>query len=387
MSDSIIHIQDSDEEDRQRQRPEWRHSNSNSNSNSSNNNSKGGREQDEDEEEIVITQTRTIFQVVSERTRQAEQEGRVIHLETVAATAVAATTTVATAADGSLLGRRVYKQFGKDWYFGTVTSITLPDDNEDTEEENDDNVDSSSEEASCPYYKVVYDDDDEEEYSWDEIQPWLQAAEQNRHLDPQAAKQTKNTTNMARSTTTTTTATTPVRVKRERTESAGAVAVVTPPPKKRTPPSRFEAHMWKTGQNESQILWLSGFTEWLVTQNLSASNAKSVLRQVTKLALGQGIGYKQWPKDVIFGKDLQLNLTFDFDQLIQEARLYEETYGADKGNGWYKRFAPPAGWMRRDCCQSTVNIVTKPIWTILGIILEPPFVKGESILHDYGYGS
>lgn len=66
----------------------------------------------------------------------------------------------------------------------------------------------------------------------------------------------------------------------------------------------------------------------------SLQNCKTVLRQVTKLVEGQAITYKHWADGVAFGPDRPVTLSTNFYDLKDEAYRFEQTHGADRGNGW-----------------------------------------------------
>jgi hypothetical protein len=115
-------------------------------------------------------------------------------------------------------------------------------------------------------------------------------------------------------------------------------AVVTPQ-KVRKPPPQFKADGFK-----SDFRWIEEMAHWLETGKggqtkiMSDANARCVLRQVTKLAKGDGIMYPTgWPADVVYFQDTKVDLTFDFDIMLAEAIRYETKYGRDRGNGWLLR--------------------------------------------------
>lgn len=280
---------------------------------------------EDDGDEVILTGTHSIYQAVGQRTQQAERDGRMIHVEPTTRT------TTTALADATVLGKRVYKNFMKHgWHFGTVIAVNY------NEEKTDEPF----------FYTVRYDDDDEEDYTREVLEELLQNAERNAASDPKTMKKPAKKKNTPASSRTVVAAAaaasapdtplTPVRVKRERgiDDDDDGVAVVTPPPsKKKTAPPRFQSGMWA-----SDIPWVRDFTDWIITQNMSVGNARSVLRQVTKLAKGEGVGYKgNWPDHVFYCKDRPIDLYYDFDEMTKEARRYEDTYGEDKGHGWLTR--------------------------------------------------
>jgi hypothetical protein len=90
--------------------------------------------------------------------------------------------------------------------------------------------------------------------------------------------------------------------------------------------------------------WISDMALWLETVKhgrsnkvCSKPNANSVMRQVRKLASGEGTTYVSWPDDVFFYRGVPVDLTSDFDTMKEAAHVYEDSYGRDKGNGWLLR--------------------------------------------------
>ena len=98
---------------------------------------------------------------------------------------------------------------------------------------------------------------------------------------------------------------------------------------------RFQASTFTT-----DIPWVAAMAIWLQDQKESVSdrNATSILRQVVKLATGQGIGYpSHWPSDVLFYIGRRVDLTYDFDAMMEQAKQYETAFGRDLGHGWLLR--------------------------------------------------
>jgi hypothetical protein len=85
--------------------------------------------------------------------------------------------------------------------------------------------------------------------------------------------------------------------------------------------------------NEMEV-WLKEVPHGNSQKVVSVDNARSVMRQVRRLALGEGITYLHWPVGTFFYKDTKVNLSFDFGQMHDEAVRIEDTHGRDKGNGW-----------------------------------------------------
>jgi len=84
--------------------------------------------------------------------------------------------------------------------------------------------------------------------------------------------------------------------------------------------------------------WFKDMEYWLEhVDGVSKANSRTVMSKVKKLASNEGISYVQWPPNVFFYKGIEVNLSMDFDRLLQEAKAFEDTYGEDKGHGWLMR--------------------------------------------------
>ncbi|CAB9499290.1 expressed unknown protein [Seminavis robusta] len=84
--------------------------------------------------------------------------------------------------------------------------------------------------------------------------------------------------------------------------------------------------------------WLDDMQGWLLQTKFSPASVRNVMKQVKKLASGEGIGYHHWPDDVVFYKGVCVDIhTADFEQMLADAKQYADTYGKDKGNGWLMR--------------------------------------------------
>lgn len=86
-------------------------------------------------------------------------------------------------------------------------------------------------------------------------------------------------------------------------------------------------------------IFLSKFREFLRYQDkISDSNERSVMRQVRKLALGEGIRYESekygWPEGKYFRRGEKITLMHDIVELMDEAMECEAKWGRDRGNGW-----------------------------------------------------
>lgn len=72
--------------------------------------------------------------------------------------------------------------------------------------------------------------------------------------------------------------------------------------------------------------------------SLSDQNKRNVMRQVTKLVLGEGIRYDSkaygWPEGCYFLKGTKVEPTDDILKLMDIGRECEDEWGRDHGNGW-----------------------------------------------------
>ena len=90
------------------------------------------------------------------------------------------------------------------------------------------------------------------------------------------------------------------------------------------------------GMDDAYVL---KFEEFLRYENkISDQNARSVMRQVRKLASGEGIRYESpkygWPEGCYFMKGKKVTPMDDFVQLMEDAAECEYQWGRDHGNGW-----------------------------------------------------
>ena len=101
-------------------------------------------------------------------------------------------------------------------------------------------------------------------------------------------------------------------------------------------------------EDEKQVLsqmdqnYLDKFREFLVYHDkISAQNERNVMRQVTKLAHGEGIRYESpkygWPEGCYFLKGIKVTPLSDLVELLQQAVEAENQWGQDRGNGWLLR--------------------------------------------------
>jgi hypothetical protein len=93
-------------------------------------------------------------------------------------------------------------------------------------------------------------------------------------------------------------------------------------------------------KNTMDSSYLDKFREFLVYHNkISDQNVRNVMRQVTKLATGQGVRYESaqygWHQPhQIFMKGVKITPLSDFIELMKRATKAENEWGRDHGNGW-----------------------------------------------------
>lgn len=85
--------------------------------------------------------------------------------------------------------------------------------------------------------------------------------------------------------------------------------------------------------------YLEKFQEFLVYHNkISDQNVRNVMRQVTKLATGEGVRYESsqygWKPHQVFQKGVNVTPLSDFVELMKLAQEAEDEWGRDHGNGW-----------------------------------------------------
>lgn len=108
----------------------------------------------------------------------------------------------------------------------------------------------------------------------------------------------------------------------------------------------FDPQKYKLSEEDQKSLagsadenFLAKFQEFLVYENrISESNERNVMRQVRKLASGEGIRYESprygWPEGCYFQKGIKITPMSDFVDLLIKGQEAEDTYGRDHGNGW-----------------------------------------------------
>ena len=85
--------------------------------------------------------------------------------------------------------------------------------------------------------------------------------------------------------------------------------------------------------------FLEHFEEYLTSvDEVSESNRRNVLRQISKLANGEGIRYDSkaygWPEGCYFMKGIAVSLHDDIRKLMDIGQQCEDEWGRDHGNGW-----------------------------------------------------
>lgn len=116
------------------------------------------------------------------------------------------------------------------------------------------------------------------------------------------------------------------------------------------PPTRKRAHRTHADEHRALLtpqqrsllqgeLDLADFENFLRQMHgISPDNCRQVLRQVRKLASGQGVRYESprygWPEGVVFMKDEPVMLDTNLEALRDQARDFEDNHGRDRGNGW-----------------------------------------------------
>lgn len=85
--------------------------------------------------------------------------------------------------------------------------------------------------------------------------------------------------------------------------------------------------------------FLGKFEDYITeVDTLSDQNRRNVLRQITKLATGEGIRYESkaygWPEGCYFIKGTTVGPTDDILKLMDIGRECEDEWGRDHGNGW-----------------------------------------------------
>lgn len=71
---------------------------------------------------------------------------------------------------------------------------------------------------------------------------------------------------------------------------------------------------------------------------ISPQNVRNVMRQVRKLAHGEGVRYESaqygWPEGCYVWKGKKVTPLSDIFQIMEEGQKAEDTWGRDHGNGW-----------------------------------------------------
>ena len=84
--------------------------------------------------------------------------------------------------------------------------------------------------------------------------------------------------------------------------------------------------------------WLDDMEEYLMEEEqISETNCRRAMTQVTLMSSGDGVTYHHWPHNVWFHKGDAIDLTWNMQELYVQACEYENEYGRDLGNGWLMR--------------------------------------------------
>jgi hypothetical protein len=124
------------------------------------------------------------------------------------------------------------------------------------------------------------------------------------------------------------------------TKESGALAAAVTPERKQQRRSRetvSEAAAHLPAWLREMEAWLEEVPHGPKKKVVNRGNAAMVMRQVRKLCSGGGIGYINWPPDVVFYEGIPVTLEFDFARMLREAKEIEEEWGEDKGHGWLLR--------------------------------------------------
>jgi len=110
--------------------------------------------------------------------------------------------------------------------------------------------------------------------------------------------------------------------------------------------NRIDAEKWKLSKQDRESLassdddnFVAKFQEFLVYKNkISEQNERNVMRQVRKLATGEGIRYESprygWDEGCYFKKGEKITPMSDIVELMIEGQACEDEWGRDHGNGW-----------------------------------------------------
>ena len=108
----------------------------------------------------------------------------------------------------------------------------------------------------------------------------------------------------------------------------------------------IDRSQWEVSEDDKLALekniddnFLAKFKEFLVFHNkISEQNVRNVMRQVKKLAGGEGIRYESsrygWPDNCYFLRGTHVTPLSDIISLMDEGQDCENRWGRDHGNGW-----------------------------------------------------
>jgi hypothetical protein len=195
------------------------------------------------------------------------------------------------------IGNRVAKYFDEDLFLGTITAYDA---------END-------------WFTCVYDDEDKEDLSRDEVMEAVKLYQQKgKKLDNEttAATKRKGKVNIEQS-----------KSKFRCEIPLGSLSSTLSEKQKKIINAMMEGD------------FLGKFEDYLtMVDEVSDSNRRNVLRQIGKLANGEGIRYDSkaygWPEGCYFMKGVKIGPHDDILKLMDVGQQCENEWGRDHGNGW-----------------------------------------------------
>lgn len=119
-------------------------------------------------------------------------------------------------------------------------------------------------------------------------------------------------------------------------------------------------------KNRMDQNYLEKFREFLVYHDkISDQNERNVMRQVTKLANGEGVRYESqkygWPEGCYFMKGTRITPLSDIVDLLHQAAEAENKYGVDRGNGWLLRHPLKKLLLFQQFCLKNVDFLTSKV--------------------------
>ena len=107
----------------------------------------------------------------------------------------------------------------------------------------------------------------------------------------------------------------------------------------RAPVKQYSDEEWQRLEAAAgDVEWLDEMGTFLQTcphgrnhNTISFDNARTVMRQMKILVTGEGVRYRHWNHDVVFGAGRPVTLQTDCTALFHEACAFEMKHGEDKG--------------------------------------------------------